>query len=175
MKTFKFLPIIAVAFLMSCSTVNVLTDYDKTANFAKYKTYNYSKTNIHYVDLSDLDKKRVISAIDQQMILKGYSKQDNPDILINLVTDTKEVENIETSYNNDGFTRSWGWPLGVYNQTLYSSEEGILFIDIVDSKSDQLVWQGKGTGYLSDKMEQKDKRAKLFVSKILKTFPMQKN
>lgn len=88
MKLFRLLPLLSLLFLASCSSVDVTTDYDRTVNFSKYKTYNYNKTNIDNSKLSDLDKNRILSAIDEQMVLKGYLKNDNPDLFINLVTDS---------------------------------------------------------------------------------------
>ncbi|WP_322545200.1 DUF4136 domain-containing protein [Elizabethkingia miricola] len=172
MKFIRFLPLLlSLFFIASCSAVNVATDYDKTVDFTKYKTYNYWETDTAKDELSDLDKKRVFSAIDEQMILKGYSKNDNPDFLINLVTDSKEIQNVNTYYGGYSFRRNWGWGIGGSNQTVSTSTEGILYIDILDAKKNELIWQGKGTGLLADSMEEKDKRAKMFVSQILKKFP----
>lgn len=180
MKLYKFLPLLVVLFLFSCSAVNVTTDYDREVDFAKYKSYSFLKDNKDQTQLSDLDKKRVFSAIDEQMTLKGYVKSDNPDILINILTDSKEIQNIENRSNMDnyfyyrsGLVRPWGWVPASYNQTITTTTEGILYIDIIDAESKNLVWQGKGTGYLSDSIDsnEKNKKAKMFISKILKTFP----
>ena len=57
-----------------------------------------------------------------------------------------------------------------YN-TVSTSTEGVLYIDLIDAKKKELVWQGQGTGGLSQNMEKKDERIKEFVTKILEQYP----
>ena len=51
-----------------------------------------------------------------------------------------------------------------------------MFIDIVDNKKNELVWQGIGKGYIySDLPEKKGEKISAMVSKILLQFPPSKN
>jgi hypothetical protein len=48
----------------------------------------------------------------------------------------------------------------------------MLFIDLVDAKAKELIWQGSGTGYLVTKnVEKKEARIKEFVTKTMEQFP----
>ena len=49
--------------------------------------------------------------------------------------------------------------------------EGQLFIDFIDSKKKELIWQGTGTGYLTKNVNKKEERIQEFVSKILERYP----
>jgi hypothetical protein len=71
MKLLKLLSIAGFFILTSCASVYVNTDYDKKANFDAYKTYAYNKTSIDKAEISDLDKKRILYAIDDVMPTKG--------------------------------------------------------------------------------------------------------
>ena len=63
------------------------------------------------------------------------------------------------------------WYLNSYNYN-----EGILFIDVVDNKKNQLVWQGIGKGYIySNRPEKKTEKINAMVGKILLQFPPSKN
>jgi hypothetical protein len=169
MKTLKFISLFfLVASLASCSSVRVNADYDKKANFNGYKTYAYLKNAIDKVQISDLDKKRILYSIDEVMANKGFTKSENPDILISIFT--KERERIDV-YNNVGF--GWGWNpwWGMGYSSVTTTPEGTLFIDIFDAKTKELVWQGEGSGYLTTNTEKKDARIKEFVSKILEQYP----
>lgn len=157
---------------MSCSSVYVNSDYDKKANFASYKTYAYSKSSIDKAEISDLDKKRILYAIDDVMPTKGFTKSENPDVLISIFT--KEGERISV-YNNMGWGYGYGWGWGPnwgmgYSRTT-STPEGTLYIDIIDAKTKDLVWQGIGTGYLTTDTDKKDARIAEFVTKILEKYP----
>ena len=172
MKLIKLLSVIGFFILTSCSSVYVNTDYDKKANFESYKTYAYNKSSIDKLEISDLDKKRILYAIDAVMPTKQFSKSENPDVLINIFTKERERVNV---YNNMswGYGFGWGWGPGWgmgFTQTT-TTPEGTLYIDIVDAKSKELVWQGIGTGYLTTNFEKKDERIAEFVSKILEKYP----
>ncbi len=162
---------LTLLFLTFCSKTDVATDYDKTVDFSKLKTYNYWEADKTKDELSDIDEKRILSAIDEQMTRKGYVKNDSPDFLINLVTDSKETQNISTYYSGSSYKRTWGWGSGHSDQTVSTITQGILFIDILDAKKKKLIWQGKRTGNLANTIEEKDKNAVLLASQILKTFP----
>lgn len=168
MKTLKLLSIIFVLALSSCSSVRVNADYDKKITFTNYKTYAYLKSGVDKAEISDLDKKRILHSIDEVMLSKGFSKSENPDVLISVFT--KERERIDV-YQNYGFGWCWipYWGMGYSNVT--TTPEGTLFIDIIDAKTKELVWQGEGSGYLTKKTEKKDARIKEFVSKILEQYP----
>jgi hypothetical protein len=172
MKLIKLLSILGFFILTSCASVYVNTDFDKKANFDSYKTYAYNKSSIDKLEISDLDKKRILYAIDAVMPTKQFSKSENPDVLINIFTKERERVNV---YNNLGWGYGFGWGWGPgwgmgFTQTT-TTPEGTLYIDIVDAKTKELVWQGIGTGYLTTNTEKKDERIAEFVTKILEQYP----
>jgi hypothetical protein len=168
MKTLKLLSLIILITLSSCSSVRVNADYDKKVSFTNFKSYAYLKSGIDKAEISDLDKKRILNAIDEIMPTNGLSKSENPDVLISIFT--KERERVDV-YQNYGFGWGWNpyWGMGYSNVT--TTPEGTLFIDIIDAKTKELVWQGEGSGYLTKNTEKKDARIKEFVSKILEQYP----
>ncbi|WP_300566007.1 DUF4136 domain-containing protein [Flavobacterium sp.] len=173
MKTIKFL-IVAVLFAMtSCSSVRVNSDYDKTVNFSQYKTYAFHKSGIDKAEISDLDKKRILRAIDVQLASKGFTKSETPDLLVNIFT--KERERVDVNQYNAGWGYGWGYGWNPYfwgGRTYVStSTEGTLYIDLIDAKNKELIWQGMGTGYLTQDTNKKDERINEFVSKIIAEFP----
>jgi hypothetical protein len=178
MKTIKFLSLIILITLSSCSSVRVNADYDKKVSFSNYKSYAYLKSGIDKAEISDLDKKRILNSIDEVMQSKGFSKSENPDVLISIFT--KERERVDV-YQNYGFGwgAGWGWGMGwgwnpywgMGYSNVITTPEGTLFIDIIDAKTKELVWQGEGSGYLTKKTEKKDARIIEFVSKILEQYP----
>ena len=105
MKKVKILalPVLALMLLASCTSVRVLSDYDKEANFNAYKSYAFYKTGIDKAHISDLDKKRILKAIESEMSTRGFVKSENPDILVSIFT--KEKDQVDVYSNNYG----WGW------------------------------------------------------------------
>ena len=177
MKTIKFLPLLFLFVLASCSSVRVASDFDKNADFNQYKTYAFYKSGIDKVEISDLDKRRILGAIDTELASKGFTKSENPDLLINIFT--KSRQQVDINQFNAGWGYGWGWGWnpwmwGGNNTSVSTSTEGTLYIDLVDAKKKELVWQGEGIGVLTQNMNKKDERIQEFVQKILAKYPPEK-
>ncbi len=173
MKAFKLLAIILFLSLSSCSTISAYNDYDKGVDFSQYKTYAFHKRGIDKVQISELDKKRILNAIDLELNKKGMSKSENPDLLINIFT--KEREQVDVSQFNMGWGYGWGWGWNPYlwggQSFVTTSTEGTLFIDLIDARKKELVWEGEGIGYLTENRSLKEKQINEFVAKILAQYP----
>lgn len=185
MKKIKFLvaPLLVLLFLSSCSSVQVLSDYDREADFNTYKSYAFYKTGIDKAQISDLDKKRILRAIESEMSKRGFVKSENPDILVSIFTKEKEQVDIYNNYWGGGF--GWGWSPyywgagwgpgwgGWGGNNVSTRTEGSLYIDLIDANSKELVWQGKGVGNLGNiaNIEKKEERIREFVSEILMQYP----
>ena len=154
---------------MGCSSIRVFTDHDSGVDFTKYKSFAYFKPGIDKVEISDLDKRRILKAIDLQLAEKSMMKSDMPDLLVSINTTAKE----KVYVNNFG-AWGWGWNPWIWgpNQNTVSSRtEGVLYIDLIDAKTKQLVWQGKGKGGISEYSKNRDERIDVFVAEILKNYP----
>jgi len=173
MKKLFFLPIVALMLLTSCATVRVNADYDKKVDFSAYKTYAFLKSGIDKVQISDLDKRRILTALDAQLQAKGFTKSDNPDMLINFFT--KEQEQVNVNNYGMGFGYGWGWGFSPFYGGTYVNRytEGTLYIDLIDAKRNELVWQGQGVGVLTQRADKKDELIQNFVTKILEQYPPQ--
>lgn len=175
MKKLFILPMLLLLVLTSCSSITVHSDYDKSVDFTKYKTYAYFKAGVDKVEISDLDKRRILRAIDEQMAAKGFTKSDNPDLLINIFTKAREEVNVNQFSAGWGYGWGYGWNpyLMMGNQTSVStSTQGTLYIDFIDAKKKEMIWQGEGVGYLTQQGgDKKDKIVGDFVSKILSQYP----
>ena len=175
MKAIQLLLASLLFTMVSCgSMVSVNADYDKNVDFSAYKTYAYYKTGIDKVEISDLDKRRILNAIDQQMLAKGFTKSDNPDLLINLFTKSREQVNVNQFNAGWGYGWGWGWNpfmMGGRQTTVTTSTEGTLYIDFIDAKKKEMIWQGEGTGILTKDTNRKEERINEFVSQILSQYP----
>lgn len=182
MKCLMF-PVLAVLLFTSCNSVKVVSDYDQGINFATYKTFAFYKTGIDKAQISDLDKKRILRAIEYEMGNRGFVKSKDPDLLVSIFT--REREQVDVYSYPYGWGWSYwgywgpywgpGWGAGYWGPTVSSYTEGSLYIDLIDAKSRQLVWQGKGVGTLNKnkKVDKKVQQIQKFVSEILQQYPPQ--
>jgi len=183
MKILKLLSLVLLFIVSSCATVRVSSDYNQKTNFKEYKTFAFYKKGIDKVDISDLDKRRILKAIETQLEAKGMTKSNNPDVLVNIFTKSRQKINV---YNNN--YRGWypfyyggyghfgrghyGFGYGAYNNVTKSTE-GTLFIDLIDAEKKELAWQGIGTGALvsSKNVSKKEERINEFVTEIMAKYP----
>ncbi|WP_055434611.1 DUF4136 domain-containing protein [Lacinutrix algicola] len=171
-KTLPFLALLIIA--SSCTSVRVASDYDKNADFNSYKTFAFFKTGIDKAEVSDLDKRRILRAIETELIAKGFTKSENPDLLVSIFTKERQEVNV---YNNGygAYGYGWGWSpfYNNFNNNVSTSTQGSLYIDLIDAKKKELVWQGKGSGYLSttSNVDKREARIKEFVSEIMTKYP----
>jgi|LGVD01.1.fsa_nt_gb hypothetical protein len=182
MKLFKVFPILLFFLIASCSSVNVNSDYEKNTDFSNYKSYAFYKKGIDKVEISDLDKRRILRAIEAEMLAKGFVKSEDPDLLVSIFTKSREKIDV---YNNNYYGwypwyYGYGYGYGGYGMgygfgynNVSSSTEGTLFIDLIDAHKKELAWQGMGTGILSKtkSIEKKEARISEFVSKIMIQYP----
>ena len=170
----NILLLLSIVLLSSCNTIKVATDYDTEVDFNQYKTFAFYKPAIDKAKISDLDKKRILKAIEQELLLKGFTKSKKPDILVGIFTKSREKVNLNV---NQGFGRGWGWGWNPYggmngNMNVNQYTEGTLFIDFIDAEKKELVWQGIGTGALRNmSREKREERIKEFVKEIISKFP----
>jgi hypothetical protein len=174
MKAIKLLPLLALFLLSSCgSSVRVYSDFDKNVDFSRYRTYAFHKPGIDRAEISELDKKRILRAIDAELSKKGMSKSENPDLLVNIMT--KERERVDVNQFNAGWGYGWGYGWNPYlwggRTYVTTSTEGTLYIDLIDAQKKELVWEGEGVGYLTEIRTKKESQINEYVAKILALYP----
>ena len=171
----KNITLLLITFILSsCTSIKVFSDYDRNIDFSNYETFAYFKPEIDKVDISDLDKRRILKALDSEMNLKGLSKSETPDLLIGFTTKAKEQIYVNTG-NNFGWGWGWGfnpwfWGNGGYN-SVSTRTEGTLYVNIIDAATKQLIWQGKGRGGINEFMKNRDERISLFIHEIIENYP----
>ena len=166
----KYISLFLFLFLFSCSSLYVISDHDASIDFKLYKTFAYLKSGIDKAEISDLDKRRILKSIDLELESKGLNKSKNPDLLITFSTNAKEKIYINTDY----LYSNWHYNpyfFGPMRSFPINQIEGTLYINLIDSKTKKLIWQGKGRGGLSDYIKNRDEKISAFVSEILNNFP----
>lgn len=184
-RIIKLLPILLLAIVVtSCSSVRVASDYERTTNFDEFKSFAFFKPGIDKAEINDIDKRRILRAIEGELLAKGFIKSEDPDLLVSIFTQSNQRVDV---YNNYWGAGAWGWggfgpwgwggfgPWGWgWNQPMVSTTtEGVLYIDLINADKKELVWQGQGKGALTRNVDKKEARIKEFVAEVLAQFPPQ--
>jgi hypothetical protein len=155
---------LAALWLAGCETgPDIRADYDKAADFGKYRTYNFvAATGTGSTDAKSLAQQILQSAASREMESRGYTKADNADLLINFKGKLEEKTDIESTpapmYGAGwGYRGYYGAPYGAYGYggTEVSTRRynvGTLVMDVVDREKKQVVFQGGAEQVVSKKM-----------------------
>jgi hypothetical protein len=154
------------------SAQQVKTDYDRSANFAQYKTYSWE----HVKTQDALDVDRIKSAVNTALAAKGWTQVDsNGDVSIVAMEITREQQTLNTFYN--GFGGGWGWRrfggggFGDATTTTETYKVGTVVVDLFDTKTKQLIWRGSSSDTLSNNSDKNIKNLDKGVEKMFKQFP----
>jgi hypothetical protein len=140
-------------------------DYDAQAEFDRYRTYAWMKNATgtrdgvkqHIPTGGPLDK-RIRSAAARHLASKELEVSANdPDLLVIYHLGTQEKIQA-TSYGYSYYPHYSGWGggypyysgYGGHRVDIYQYTEGTLILDLVDARTEQLVWRG----YATDTLEQ---------------------
>lgn len=169
----KCIKIILLALIVaSCAPIHVSYDYEKTADFSKYKTYNY------YQDietgLNELDSKRLINAMDANLQARGLKLSETPDFFINIQSQQYHQSQrssvgvgVGGSGGNVGGGVSIGIPIGQSNINRQ------IIIDFIDENGKGLIWQSVSESSFNPNASPstREKKLKAIIEKVLSQYP----
>jgi hypothetical protein len=154
-------------------------DYEKSANFAAFKTYAHKDgTKVGQQLIDD----RIVAAIDTQLAAKGLTKSETkPDVYVvyHVAFDKqKDISTFSSGYGGGYGPYGWGWGGGWGGMSTSTTQVrdilvGTLVIDIADANKGQLAWRGMGVKEVNTQAnpEKRDKSINEAVKKIFKNYP----
>jgi len=163
----------AALLIASCaSKPTIETDYDHTIDFGQYKTYAFfNPMGIENPNYSSIYGSIFREAISKEMESRGYTKSDNPDLLINVsgrLQDKTRVTTTSDPYmagNYYGYRRgAYGaWGGYGYGTTTHVSNytEGTVNVDMVDRMQKRMVWEGVAVGRVKENTTNEEKRTNI--------------
>jgi Domain of unknown function (DUF4136) len=153
---------------------DVKTDYDKSADFAKYHTYSW----IAAKGSDDIWTGRIKTDINQALAAKGWNMvESGGDAAISAFGSSKNVQSLNTFYDGLGggwgWRRGWGGGMGTATTTVENTPVGTLVVDVFDSSTKKLIWRGQSSEELSEKADKDSKKLEKDVEDMFKKFPPQ--
>jgi hypothetical protein len=150
---------------------SVTYDFDKAANFARFRTYTWTRgTNV----TDQLLHKRIVHAIDTALASKGFGMVESgaeADVLV------AYHANFDTELEING--TGWGPRFGAGRSGTARAEEvliGSLTVEMSEAKSNSIVWRGIATKEIDvrAKPEKRDKNINQAAEKLFKNYPPKK-
>ena len=171
--------------LTACAGFSVHYDYDRGASFAAYHTFDWARADPKGKGQAPADTimdRRVRRLLEQELAAKGLRLEPggNPDLKVacypvyrNRVVHTTTAFGPAWGWGYGWGPRPWGYaPMVAYGET-QTYREGSIVVEMVDGRSNQLVWQGSAEGALTGLQDPRDaeEQVALAVRKLLEKFP----
>ena len=176
------------ALLLACATLEVNTDFDAHADFARYQRFAWLDpplrvssaevpANEALVQNSLLDK-RVRAAVDGGLLARGLEQSDREQaqLLVRYLVGIDEYLKQTGTFVGAGAVYPYGGS-GYVSPSFYDGywttrviRDGTLIVDLIDATTQQIVWRGwtggrNPEGYFSEAQVRES------VSRILALFP----
>ncbi|MCK8491201.1 DUF4136 domain-containing protein [Spirosoma sp. RP8] len=157
MKRLFFIALLGLATsLTQAQNVTVNSETKPNTDFSRYKSYVWAsqvdrKLDPGYYFLNDLVlKKQIREAVGFAMDGRGYKfNRQAPDLIVNFrVFDKPTTIKGYTSAGSDYFSSNEVQALG--DEQDIKVEAGTILINLIDTKTDQAVWQGLASGLTSN-------------------------
>ena len=172
MRIGTFITAAGVALLGTIAVAQTVTyDFDRGANFGKYRTYAWTRGT----ELADqLNHARVVRSIETQLGTKGLSKVEAsgaPDLLLAYHTSFDKNLQINAWSSGYGPARFGGFRSGT--ATTHEIVTGTLVVDLLDAATKRIVWRGLASGELdpSAKPDKREKNINKATAKLFKHYP----
>jgi len=168
--------------LMACKTVPVEVRYnfDKDADFSKFKTYKWV-TLKDAAKIDDFRDKQIKAVVDAELARKGMEKTDADTADLYLAYQAGiETQQHFSSYKSDwGYGSGWtkgGWYSGVGGMVTEQTaviQVGQLAVDMYDAARHTLAWRGVASKTIDPNATpaKQQKNLAMAVAKLLSNYP----
>jgi hypothetical protein len=156
MKVFKtFLTVLLFsAALTAAFGSSTKSDYQKDFDFSRLHTFSFKteRDSRDRLATNTIEAQRILKALTVQLEENGFTQgSDSPDFIVAFYSRVKEKTEINST--GFGYGPGWGWGYGIpYRNrwrwgrgpdiSTYTYTQGCVMADIIDSKTQELVWRG---------------------------------
>jgi hypothetical protein len=155
--------------------MTVGTDYDRSADFSKYKSFDLAPAPEFK---NPLMRDRIESAIAGQLEGKGFVRSGaQPDFIVAVHGKLGKETQFDTTSFGYGWGGGWGYwgraGMGTSTTVARQVPVGTLIVDVVDAREKKLVWQAVASDTLDPQAsaEKRDKLVNEAMAKIFASFP----
>jgi hypothetical protein len=161
----------------ACATTMTASSYvERGLSFTQYRTYDWGPPDALPTGDPRLDKDpffqdHVAGAVEKALAAKGFERSSNaaPDLLIHYhasITHRLDVNRVD---------RQYGYCYGVgCEPDVTEYEAGTLVLDVVDTRTNRVIWRGWAQDTIEDTLTNRDRMARHIndaVTRMMVTFP----
>lgn len=174
-----FLYILILGLFSSCSArFKAGSEVDPNVDFKNYQSFSQDRRNLftkrsNPILNSELTKRLVNQAIISELRAKGYEQNNqSPDLIFNFQTAIRSRQDVQFNNNFPVWSYSYRFYNPAFDQPqVRDYEETTLIIDVLDAKTNQLIWQGWVVGEMDYTSDRFQRQINTTIAKALEKFP----
>jgi uncharacterized protein DUF4136 len=178
MRPLALLAALAALILAGCATRTVSSHIGLNADFAKYRTYDWGPadalpTGDARLDNNEFLRDYIQGAIERELASRRLRLVSNdPDLLIHWHTTVARELDVEAHRRE--YHGNPNWQGSSHDPEIVEYETGTLLVDVVDARSNRLLWRGWARENYSGVIDNQE-RLRLTVvgaiADVMKRFP----
>lgn len=173
-----FAALISLVAVAGCATaMNVSSHVERGLDFASYRSYDWGPadalpTGDPRLDGNPFFKDHVQGAIEKGLAARGLERSPAsavPDLLIHYHANIRQRMDVNRVDREYGYCYGQDCPVKVFDV-----ESGTLVLDIVDARTNRVIWRGWAQHRVEDMLENPDRMAERIdeaVSRMLQRLP----
>lgn len=148
--------------------VDVIVDYDPQVEFFHFRTLGW----LAGTPAEDPEvERRIRVAVERELVGAGFKEvREDPDILVITHAAIENQELIDLS-GYDYWQSFVGRKSTASDEKIWGTETGTILVDILDPKTERLIWRGVAREVVDKKPEKRDLKINRAVAKMFRGFP----
>ncbi len=169
MKKLFFAPFVLLLFTACSVGKTVHTDINRSASFGQYRSFAIADEfrqgeGAKPENFNDLAYERLTDALKSEMKGRGYQHDTvQPDLLVSFFLRVEKEMNYNT---RPSYWNPWGSDVNTWYET-----NSTLGINLVDTRTQKLVWQGYLTDSWDKSPEKRDRKLREAIGLIFTEYP----
>ena len=167
--------LVAASFAAGCATLTVSSHIERDVDFTSYLTYDWGPPDNLPVGDPRLDNNPFFvdylqGAVEKQLAGRGYERvlTGDPDLLVHYHASVTQKVDVYEADHRQGYCYANCQPQAV------DYEQGTLVVDIVDAKTNKIVWRGWSQDVMDgviDDQDRLEKQVDAGVTKMMMLLP----
>ena len=159
------------AIVASCATTMTVSSHvERGIDFAPYRTFDWGPadalpTGDPRLDQGPFFKDHIQGAVEKQLAARGIalSASGTPDLLIHYHANIRQLIDV------DRIDRAYGYCSGTAcPPETFEYEAGTLVLDVIDARTNRLIWRGWAQKSIGDMLEDREEMARTIDEAVMR-------